>query len=448
MAKDILVIDISADEVSAGLFAGTGGSPKGIASAPLSGEKGLAGAVESALGGLREKGLLKGDPADSARVLLSVGPESLHLRVVDVPFSERVKINETLPLELSGVLAVDVADTVLDSVPLGPGRALAVAAEKDWLGHAIRALEAAGADPVWVGPGHFALAFTAEKLGAEGGGSVAVVSPAFISVSDAGKPLYMNYFEGERGLGLQTAFARSEGLEPASVVIAGEAPADMAKAFPGAGVAEVKLPEGVPPVSAHLYAVALMAEEGTLKDLPDFRKGELVYTRERARTRRKLAFTAVLVAAIALILAGDLYMRYLSLERELATYEQAVSDGYRALFSGEDGGADPLYRLRAKMKELTEEAGVLTGGVSPLDVMDEIAGAAGEDPSMGVVLRELTVGEGKARAAGSAASFEAANRFKGLLEKREGFSSVILSDVKSRGGETVFSLTINLRGRA
>jgi len=105
---------------------------------------------------------------------------------------------------------------------------------------------------------------------------------------------------------------------------------------------------------------------------------------------------------------------------------------------------DELYQLSAKMKEVERETAIVQSGPGVLELMQDLADAANKEPGLSIRLTELTVADGKIKAAGEAASFDAANRFKNLLTGLGHFKSVQISDLKSQGDVAAFSLLISV----
>lgn len=468
------MIDIGEGAVAAALAVPGHDGPEDFAAEAITRGGGLDAALRGVVASVAGRRGVDAIPGDVEDVYVAIHPGYLHLRVVEVPFRERRKVREVLAFELAGTLSVDVADLVLDSVPLGPSgaaggeggrggaaarRTLAVAIEKSFLGDLLDVLGSLGLDPVWVGPALFmapsfeaalsraAALSQAAALSGDGthGGVRAFVTEDFISVTSDGSPILFNYFKGAEGLALSLAYLGSEGAPIQKVRSLGFDRASLAGLLPGVEVEEVRLPGGLPPGAAGIAVLWHGVTTGAVKDAINLRSGEFAYTREARKARRKLALTAALAVGLLVIVSGDLSVRYRALAGDIASYDRAMEAAYRGLFPGETVRGDALYALEAKARELEGEAGAVMGGISPLEVMKAIAVVSDMAPDLGVRLTELSMAGGKVNAKGSASSFEAANRFRELLAGQGPFSGVALSDVKKRpAGGAAFSLTIEV----
>jgi hypothetical protein len=176
----------------------------------------------------------------------------------------------------------------------------------------------------------------------------------------------------------------------------------------------------------------------------NLRKGDLEYTRERVRARAKLRFTVALAVVILGLFAGDVYLRYMKKSGELSAYTDSLKSSYLELFPNESGKdvVDELYVLKAKLKRLDGESSLVGGGLSTLDLLGLLT-KAGAAPGAGITIHEASIGDGRIKARGTAASFEAANSYKEALATLGAFRDVQVTDVKSKAGSgVVFSLTI------
>ncbi|HXI09889.1 MAG TPA: PilN domain-containing protein, partial [Thermodesulfobacteriota bacterium] len=78
-------------------------------------------------------------------------------------------------------------------------------------------------------------------------------------------------------------------------------------------------------------------------------------------------------------------------------------------------------------------------------LLESLSVAASKDPDARIRVNEISMAEGRIRASGEAASFEAANRFKESLAKDARLKNVQLTDLKSKtGGGAAFSLSMTV----
>lgn len=440
MARRLLIIEFSHGAVRAGVFSAPGAAPSAYFSLPIEG-KGVKDAVSSVLSAMAGKEKID---ASSSDVFVSVPASSAILRVVEVPVDKREKINEILPFELAGALSVDTDEVVVDNIPIGGGRTIAVALEKKVLSEYIEAFRASNADPVWIGVAGFSIPRLLRELD-KTPGTVALIREDFISVSREGVPVFFNSYSGHGGEKLSFKYLEAEGVKIDEVRYAGVSGDDIAALAPGVPSGGIDLPYGLPPEGIGVAALALDIQKGLIGETVNLRKGKFENTRERAAFRKRLRVTMALLAAIAVFIAGDFYLRYLTLNSELAAYKKALRGSYTGLFPNEKSPADELYQLSVKLKSVEKEAAVVNAGAGALDLLNGLSAAASMDTGMRIRLQEISLAEGRLRASGEAASFEAANRFKELLSSNGHFKGVQLTDLKSKtGGGTAFSLSMSV----
>jgi type II secretory pathway component PulL len=379
-------------------------------------------------------------------VYLSLPPTELSLRVLTLPFTDRSRIKEVLPFELSGSLPFDVSDAVVDGVLLGDGKVLAVAMEKSVLSGYLDALEGSGLDPAWVGTAFLSMPGYIEDL-YKPGGTAAFISRDLLTVGREGKTVFFNSFADPAGLKLSLNYLGAEGINIDKVFFEGVSDKALGQILgPGVTTERLALPGGSEGWLAGAFALMETLRKGKIGETVDLRTGEFEYTKRQALARKRLKLTAILAVFIAALLAGDLYLKYMRHSGELAAYELALRTEYLKLFPAERGKAgsiDGLYLLNAKLKALEGEAKVIGGGVSALKILSRLTDAAGASPEMKITLFEVAVGDGRLNARGEGASFEAANRYKEALSGL--FMDVKLSDVSSKAaGGVSFSLTLTI----
>lgn len=441
MALPVLIIDIGRDTVRGGVFSPrmepldffTEPTGQGVPHA-----EGVKEAASSLLRKVRAK--YKG----FEKVLLGLPSSELSVRVMALPFEDRKKIKDVLPFELSGLLHVDTEELIMDGVPLGGGHVLAVAMEKTALREYIAAFDVIGADPSWAGPALLAMPVLLSELYG-GQGVKAFISKESLIVTEDG---VMKFFKPVRRLDnvkLGLKYVEAEGMRIDEAFTAGWEPDELKPLMPGVGRVERLDLRGYPEEGAPILALSLQFKKGLLPDNINLRINEFEYTRDRIRQRRSLRLTAVAAGIILMVLAGDLYVRYVGLSAELVSYSEALRASYSRLFPGEKATGDEAYLLEAKLKALGKEEAVIGGGLSPLKVMEGFSKASSADDKK-VRLSEISIAEGNVRAKGEADSFEGANRFKEALARDAVFKEVSLSDVKSKtGGGALFSVSAVLR---
>ena len=435
MSKKNLVIDIGKETVRAGVFLAGRLEPVTVHSQAVTAEGGFRQALSALLGPLAGKRGFKGFD----RIAVGIPPEDLSIRIVDLPFEERKKIIEALPFELAGLLHLDVDEVVADAVQLGENKVMAVAVEKRVIRDYLDALSILGVDPVWMGPGLFAMPVLMNELfGREG--CRAILSPGIFAVVQDGMPRLLKHAKRLDNVGLGVAFLDAEGIGVEELHFSGwdndrEALEEM---FRGARLVPLDLPGGLAPEAAEVLALSMLLDKGLSGTIVNFRRGEFEYTKDRVAFRRRLRLTAALCAALLVLAAGDFYVRYLGLTSELEAYRQSLKASYQELFPSEMNVSDPVYQLEAKLKALEKEAASLGSGGRSLDVLKSVAVAVPD--GLGVKIDEFSIAAGRIAAKGEAPTFNAANSVRESLQKA-GFKDVAMGETRAMpGGRTSFSI--------
>lgn len=440
MSKKNLVIDIGKETIRAGVFLQGRPQPVTVHSHIVTVEGGFRQALSALLGPLAGKRGFKGFD----KVAVGISPEDLSIRIVDLPFEDRKKIIEALPFELAGLLHMEVDDVVADAVQLGENKVMAVAVEKRVIREYLDALSALGIDPVWMGPGLFAMPVLMNELfGREG--CRALLSPGIFAVVQDGMPRLLKHAKRLDNVGLGVAFLDAEEISVEEVHFSGwdndkEALEEM---FRGARLVPLDLPGGIAPEAAEALALSMLLDKGLVGTIVNFRRGEFEYTKDKAAFRKRLRLTAALCASLLVLAGGDLYVRYLGLTSELEAYRQSLRASYQELFPGERNVTDPVYQLEAKLKAIEKEAASLGSGGRSLDVLKSVAVAVPD--GLGVKIDEFSMANGRIIAKGEAQTFNGANSVKESLQKA-GFTDVAMGETRAKpGGRTSFSINAQLR---
>ncbi|MDO8426279.1 MAG: type II secretion system protein GspL [Deltaproteobacteria bacterium] len=441
MALPILIIDIGMDSIKAGVFSSRI-EPLDFFIEPIS-AKGHAHSSElkEAASALFQK--IRGKYGGFEKILLSLPASELSVRVIGLPFEDRKKIKDILPFELSGLLHLDIEELTVDGMPLGGGKVLAVAVEKKALREYLAIMDGLGADPFWAGSALFAVPVLLDELYG-GKGVKAFISKDSLIVAEDGKMKFFKPVKRFEGVKLGLAYLGAEDIRVQEAYISGWDIKELKALMPEAGKVEGLDLRGYPEEGSTILALSLQLKKGLLAGNINLRSGEFEYTKERLRGRKSLRLTAIAAGVIIMILAGDLYIRYLGLSAELLSYREALRASYTQLFPGEKATGDEEYQLEAKLSALSKEEAVIGGGVSPLKVMESFSKAAAAGNR--IILSEIFIGEGRVKAKGEADSFEGANRFREALSKDPLLKDVSLSDVKSKaGGGAFFSVSAGLK---
>jgi len=438
--RKVLILDIGRERLWAGVFSAGKPDARGFVSAEIrSGDMGLKEALSEVITELAGK---RGAAAFD-RALVSMPADELSIRIVEMPFNERKKVLEALPFELAGLLHVEVEEVVTDAVQLGNGRFLAIAAERKLVRGYLETLRQLGIDPCWMGSALFAIpALAADLYGAQG--VKALLLPGSMAVMEGASPRLFKSTRRLDGVRLGASFLESEGLAIDEVHYAGWDEGALKEIFDRSSLIPMDLPAGCPPEGASVYALALIEAKGLLNDTVNFRRGEFEYTRDKASFMKGVKIAACLAAALVLLAAGDLYVRYMGLSAELESYRLSLRSSYIDLFPGEQNVSDPVYQLEAKLKAIEKEGASIGMGVNTLDALRGIAEAA--PAGAGIKITELAIADdGRVMAKGEAASFEVANSLKESIAKGP-LRDVSLNETKARPeGGASFSINAYLR---
>ncbi len=387
------------------------------------------------------------------KLYLSLGPALLNFRVLDLPFTEKAKVLEVLPIEMSGRLSFDIDEAQLDAVKLGTGRVLAVAVEKTLLNGLLGLFKEVGIDPVWIGSSLFA---TPVLMGDSAGGSL-LIGPDFITATESSTPQFFNSYTSKMSLSASLKYLDSEGIQYDRVLCLGVDPGEITAitdkkidvevlSEPAYGGKEGTVGEAPVAVTRSLSALSQQIETGSIADNVDFRHGEFEYSLGRQRIRSKLKLTIGLSLLLLSLIGFDLYLKYTRYSGIVTSVNKSLHASYRELFPETRKGSviDGLYLLEAKMKAVEEES-LTVSGISPLTIMRALTVANAADKGaeeIGVKLYSTSIVPERISAEGTAATFDAANRYKEAVEKI-GLGTVRMSEVKSLAGDGVgFSLVI------
>lgn len=449
MAGLSLIIEIGTDSVRSGVF-GPRLEPLDFFIAPMPAAEGsvapsvdaLRGALGSLIDGIRSKGYA-GVLDGKGRVLIGLPGQVLSIRIVSLPFEDRRKIAEILPIELGGLLHMDVEDAVVGALPLGNGKAFGVAIEKRLMREYLALFSGMGLDPVWAGYAGFSIpALIAGMYGKEG--AKAFIGPGYLVVSDNGNIKFCKPVTTLEGVKLALTYLDAEGMRVDEAYVSGWEISIIEGLLPDARCEELKpLGHGFPPEGAGVMALSIVLKRGGLDETVNFRTGEFEYTKEKLEMRRSLRYTLLIIGIIFVLLGADIYLRHLKNYAELQSYRETLRSSYLQLFPDDKTVTDEVYAMQTRIKALKDELKLMGGGGRTLDILAALA-VAGEGGRR-VSFTEVFIGEGRVTAKGEAGSFEGAEYLKDFYRKNPMFADVTVSDVKAAPeGGAAFSLSITL----
>lgn len=400
----------------------------GAASLELNEELTLADAVRNVV----EK--MTGSP----RIILCVAATFFAQRSITLQLTDLRKVREVLPTQLQGDIAQTVDDLVLDVLPSGEGRFLALWARKEDISTLIEQFSDFGLEPQVISSLPFALT---EHPGLPS--DCAVFDGSSLSILTGGRLTYFRTFMADVSSSMIAATLSAlelSGLElPPRLCLTGSA----AQLFSAGD--SLRLPVEtieVPAELGHLfkndetfqqlaglYAVARANYAGTL---PDFRQGKLAWTAGDAKLRRNLLLTGILVVTIIILLFVNKGLQYQAAAADVASLNKSIATMYREIFPTRAKAVDEISEIKGEIRKL---AGI-EGSSGYLDLLKKLAEAKGNSING---LYEVELEGRNLRIKGDARSTQAVNEFKAALAPLLATSQ--LGEVKSRpDGSVTFSL--------
>lgn len=169
----------------------------------------------------------------------------------------------------------------------------------------------------------------------------------------------------------------------------------------------------------------------------NLRRGEFAYAGEAERVKRSLRLTAVIFAALMLVLAGDFALRAYTTQRDISRVESRILSAYAEIFPGEKprSAAGLSYKIKSRLREMEAKAASVRG-VSPLEFLLELQ----QRKVPGLVYTEVLLSREAVSLKGEAPSLgeveELKTRLQGLL------TEVNISETgRSAGDRVLFTIT-------
>ncbi|HIJ80390.1 MAG TPA: hypothetical protein HPP76_01620 [Desulfuromonadales bacterium] len=432
---EYLILQVETDRLAISRFEITRRSTEllGAASVALSGELSLADAVTSVAGNI----------TGSPRVLLCLPPGLFAQRSTPLPFGDLRKVREVLPAQLQGEIALPVEELVIDALPAGDGRFLAVWARKNDISRAVALFRDAGIEPQVVSSLHLGWRFLpgaapdgaiydGSVLAIMNGGTLSFFKAIELSAAATLIPATLSALQlaGGKLPEKLSLLGSACGLKPEL----GELPLAVETLRPPDGTGLLFKSERAFHDLASPCAAALACHSSAL---PDFRRGELAWTAGDAGLRSKLLLAGILIAIVIVLLFASKGMQYRSAKSDIASLDKSVAGIYREIFPTRTKAVDELTEVKGEIRKLSG----IDNQISHLDVLKKLAEAKGSNIN-GLYETEL---EGRTlRLKGDARSAQAVNEFKSALAPL--LSTSDTGEIKSRpDGSVTFTLTGTLR---
>lgn len=438
MAGDVLIVDITDESIHTLVLSPDSGETRSRAyETPMS--EGLPEAMTTLLDDMEMEGF-----KDFSRVILGLWPSSASLRVITLPFTEKSKVEDVLPFELSDSFIGRVEEYVIGSLPLVGNRTLAVSVEKRVVERAIESFEALGIAPSFIG---LSLLYKDRLLrtlhGDEGGGTAALIDNTSIVVIRDLEPALYSYISGPMDLKFALAALESDGIKVERFYSTRKALGWLEALDPKSAQDAVSYTDA----EIGTRALSSLYMEGLEKDPMNLRKGQFVDKRVFESTKRSFRIATVLIVLLTFFWGANIFSRLSSTDTELVKVEAALGSAYQELFTDESA-VDPFYQMEIKLKELSEEKAFVGGGIDVLEIFKGLsrgAGAIGTDDKLR--LFEIKMHSERVVARGETRSFDSADKFKDTLLAMPGFKDISLTDVKKNStGGVSFSIALTLEG--
>ena len=381
--------------------------------------------------------------AGSPRVVLCLPPALFAQRSVSLPFNDLRKVREVLPAYLQGEIALSVDELILEVLPAGEDQFLALWARKSDIGTSIEQFRVAGIEPQIVSSLVFALA---ELPGVPT--DCAVCDGSTLALLQGGRLTYSRAFNSDVTAEMVAATLSALELSgyalPQRLCLIGRGANLLSDADALPLSAEVL---EVPPELGHLfkndetfqqlaglYAVARACHAGTL---PDFRRGELVWTAGDAKLRKKLLLTGILLAAVMILLFISKGLQYRAAVADISSLNKSIAAIYKEIFPTRTKAIDEISEVKVEIKKLSG----IANSSKYLDLLKKLADTKG---SIINGLYEVELEGRSLRIKGDASSAQAVNEFKAALAPLMAVAE--LGEIKSRPDSTVtFSLAGTLK---
>jgi len=374
-----------------------------------------------------------GEKSRGDRIILSLPPSLFTMREIELPIEERKKAREILPLELKGETALESDEIIFEALQLTAGTYAAAWSSRNRLAPIITMLADVGLDPEIVTSSLFTwkqLLFAADRT------TCALTDGEAVALFREGTPVYLRVLpavgenrigttlaavELAKGIEVEQVFTFS-GCDPDSLEIE-TAPLPISPALAACFPADAAAARDL----ASAYAAAMDLAGG---DPVNFRRGPLAYVRRRLELQRKLRFTAMLAAALVVLIFAEAGVRYYLLQKDIASVEMSIRKIYSEAFPKRTKPVDEVAELKAEIRRLGSSSSQVV-----LASLKKLAEAKGEELSE---LYEIDIDGSQLSGKGIARSIQAVNDFKAKCTPL--FGSFEVSEIKSRpDGSTGFS---------
>ncbi|MBF0336721.1 MAG: hypothetical protein HQL05_02720 [Nitrospirae bacterium] len=153
-----------------------------------------------------------------------------------------------------------------------------------------------------------------------------------------------------------------------------------------------------------------MCQEELNLPLMNLARGELAYTRDVVRTQRGVRTVLFLMAFLIVLVASHTGYKIYLVNKRVETLKSYMQTSYKRVFVDDARVVDPLYQLKAKVKEAKAERAFFES-ISPLQNLSVLSSVG----SSGVVLTEVDMSSQGMVLKGEALRISDVDQYKGKL---------------------------------
>ena len=409
-------------------------------------------------------------------VLSALPGRSVSHRILDLPFRDRRKLQQTVPFEIETRVPFALEDAIVDFQVLsrnGAGtRVFAALAPRDSIDEHLKTLAEAGLEPAILDFAPLSTLnvlqlFEGERPGRYGflhvfggRGTLAVYENGALGglrvLDVAGEPLApalrreilwsLRSFDGQ-----PHPASEAEGLP---LLVAGLVPGELLDDLRSELGFDVQRLEDLP--LRHVpdefrehqgsYASAIGLALREIAEAPtlglNFRREEFSYRRAQQEVREILSRFGILSAVVVVLFLASAIVSYQSLSRQYDRLQGAVRTVFTSTLPDERVILDETMQLKQAIEGMRKRAQQIGGGpLSVLEVLRELSVKAPKDPRMHV--DELSFDAEALRLRARTASFEAVEGVKRSLAESALFRDVQVKDPRTtKDGEVEFRLIV------
>ncbi len=414
-------------------------------------------------------------PAAEA-VVAALPADAAFPRVVELPFSDRSRVEQAAPLEAEETLPLPLEDLVCHVQVLerrgGGAKALLVAAPAARVAALLGELAGGGLDPQILDVEALALATVARRsvpqgdravvvdlapglsqavaLGPDGPWTFHALSAGHEDPALPGEVAAVLARWGETEVAVDRAYLSGPGAGSQNLAAWSQAlgrPVDLLP-FPAEGLVDES--GGAVPWPAWAIPLGLALREGAGRQASQINllQGPFAPSQESGPWKRQAIVGGVYLGILAVLWGVGVWSESAYRETQYQALRADTREAFLQALPKVQNIVSEVDQMRTAVRELEGRAqslgSLVDREVSPLRVLREISARIPKD--LEVEFRDYTVEEGRVRIEGVTTSFDAIDRIKADLAQYPRFASVAVSDAKAgvERDKVLFKLTISL----